>query len=575
MFKRYSFHHLIESFTDFAHASRQTEINPIRLHTITAAFLVGFTIIIFRLFDVALFGHNNNVSQAANIVYNPLHRNDILDRNGVLLATNLATASLYSNPKLISDPKEVVHKLLQIFPELNPKQLLTELSSQKSFVWIKRNLTPKEQYNVNNLGIPGLQFEKGEQRIYPHGNLLSHVLGFVGVDGKGLVGIEKYFDKELSSSDPSQAPTQLVLSIDSRVQNIVSEELGNAIKEFRAIGGVGVVADANNGEIIAAVSKPDFDPHNPTSASQEQLFNRFSLGLYEPGSTFKTYTIAMALDSNTVNLHDSYNIDSPIQMSRFNIGDYHAKGGWRSIPEIFMYSSNIGVAKIALLLGKQKQKQFLQAFGLLEPIEIELPEKGKPQYPSDSRWGDLSTVTLSYGHGITVTALHMVRATAAMVNGGNLLKLTLVKQADSNISASKVIQLTTSEQMRKLLRLVVSHGTGKKANVEGYIVGGKTGTAHKNKNGTYSQNSRLSSFISAFPINDPKYVVYIMLDEPKGTQATGGYATAGMTAAPVAGEVISRIAALYGIEAVDESAPEVATKVNIEEGELGDELNSF
>jgi cell division protein FtsI (penicillin-binding protein 3) len=212
---------------------------------------------------------------------------------------------------------------------------------------------------------------------------------------------------------------------------------------------------------------------------------------------------------------------------------------------------------------------------LLEPIEIELPEKGKPQYPSDSRWGDLSTVTLSYGHGITVTALHMVRATAAMVNGGNLLKLTLVKQADSNISASKVIQLTTSEQMRKLLRLVVSHGTGKKANVEGYIVGGKTGTAHKNKNGTYSQNSRLSSFISAFPINDPKYVVYIMLDEPKGTQATGGYATAGMTAAPVAGEVISRIAALYGIEAVDESAPEVATKVNIEEGELGDELNSF
>jgi cell division protein FtsI (penicillin-binding protein 3) len=537
--------------------STKMEVNPLRLQAIMASFAIGFLILAVRLFDVTFFQDHKNISTASSITYNTnMKRPEIVDRNGVLLAVNLTTASLYANPKIIIDPKEAATKLFEIFPDLDYKQLLEELHSTKSFIWIKRNLTPKEQFAVNSLGIPGLFFENSEKRFYTQGPLLSHILGFVGMDGKGLAGIEKYYDDNLIKNKDINLNEQVKLSIDVRIQSIVSEELMQAIEEFKAIGAIGIVLDAKNGEIVSSVSLPAFDPHNPGSATHDQLFNRFSLGLYEPGSTFKTFTMAMALDAGTITLKDVYNVDSPIKSARFKITDYHGKGGHLSIPEIFMYSSNIGTAKISLDLGKKKQQQFLKDFGLLDELTIEIPEKARPLYPSEKRWSDLSTMTISYGHGIAVTPLHIARAAAAMLNGGNLYNATFLKQSDDfKTKSTQVIKSETSSLMQKLYRLVVEYGTGKKANVDGYIVGGKTGTADKAAKGGYNRNSRLSSFIAAFPIHDPKYVVLVMIDEPKGNQSTGGYATAGMTAAPTSGRIISRIGPLLGLETFDESDP--------------------
>jgi cell division protein FtsI (penicillin-binding protein 3) len=541
-----------------------------RLHVVVIMFGLAFTILSLRVLSIAVMPEDHitkRVAASSDSTTLMVHRGNILDRNDTLLAVNLSTASLYANPKIILDPKEAADKLHRVFPELKYNQLLTDLSSSKNFIWIKRNLTPKEQYEVNNLGIPGLMFEKAEKRVYPHGTLLSHVLGFVGIDGKGLAGIEQYFDKELIG-DPESGklyPSSVQLSIDVRIQNILYEELDSAVQEFKAIGAVGVVADVKNGEILGSVSLPSFDPNTVSQANSEQMFNRFSLALNEPGSTAKTFTIAMALDNNITKLSDTYDVSSPIQAARFRIHDFKSKGDVLSVPEIFMYSSNIGTAKIGLQLGKNKQKHFLKSLGLMDPLSIELPEKASPMYPSDARWSDISTMTISYGHGIAVTPLHVVQAMIPIVNGGTFTPLTYVKRDSSAPVGHRVFKQSTSEQMRKLLRLTVERGSGKKANVEGYLVGGKTGTAEKiKKGGGYAKNNRVSSFIASFPIHDPKYIILVVLDEPKGNQSTGGWATAGVTAAPTTGKITSRIATLLGIPAVDENSPEVKQKLDID-----------
>lgn len=545
------------------------------------AFAFAFLVVAFRLCEVALFSDAAvTASRAASgdeVV--TFKRQDIVDRNGVLLAVNLSTASLYAIPKIIENPQEAAEKLHGVLPELNYKKLLADLSSKKNFLWIKRNLAPKEEYAVNNLGIPGLQFERGEKRVYPHGALLSHVLGYVGVDGKGLAGVEKQFNSELSATSADEfKPTQpLQLSIDVRVQNILHEELTKAFQEFRPIGGIALVADVHTGEVVAMTSLPDFDPHNPGKAKAEQLFNRATLGVYEMGSSFKTFTMAMGLDAEKISLRDSFDVNSPIKAARFSIGDYHAKGGTLSVPEIFMYSSNIGTAKIGLEVGGKIQREFLRKFGLLGPLDIELPEKALPMYPPESRWGDISTMTISYGHGIAVTPVHVVRAMIGLVNGGTMYPVTLRKHDESNPPKGvKIVSEDTSDKIRRLLRLVVEEGTGKKAAAPGYLVGGKTGTSEKlSGGGSYSKHSNLSSFVGAFPINNPHYVVLVILDEPKGTKATGGYSTGGMTAAPIVGQIVARMGPLYGMQPVDENAQEVRRDVQINYKPSGDKLASY
>ncbi|MFV9874920.1 MAG: peptidoglycan D,D-transpeptidase FtsI family protein [Rickettsiales endosymbiont of Dermacentor nuttalli] len=533
------------------------KICKIRFYIIISFFLLAFTVLSLRLIVITFTKHNvdklNHNSFAERIM-----RPDIMDRNGILLATNLSTASLYANPKDILDPEEAVTRLCKILPELNYKHLLSELSSKKSFIWIKRNLVPKTQYAINSLGIPGLYFEQGVKRVYTHGSLLSHLIGFVDIDGKGLTGLERYLDIWQNSHNKQFNDNVLSLSLDIRVQDIVTEELTAAMEDFKAIGAVGIISNVHTGEIIAAVSLPNFNPHNPGNASDNQRFNRFSLGLYEPGSTFKTYTIAMALDNSIITLKDLYNVSSPINIAKFNIKDYHPRQGWLSVPEIFMYSSNIGAAKISADVGKKRQQMFLKNLGLLDPLtELEIPEKATPLYPGDSKWGELSMMTIAYGHGIAVTPLHLVKAINTMVNGGYSTPLTVLKRSVEHTTRKRIIKESTSKQIRQLLRLVVEEGTGKKARVNGYVVGGKTGTAEKNKHGIYNKNSRLSSFIGAFPMHAPEFAILLMLDEPKGNQSTGGFATAGMVVAPVVAKIIERAGPLLGVEIIENNGSDL------------------
>lgn len=473
-------------------------------------------------------------------------RAEILDRNGVVLATNLVTASLYANPSVIRDHHMAAKKLAKVLPGQSAAQILEKLENHKSFVWIKRNLTPKEQYAVNALGIPGLNFVNEERRVYPYRELFAHLVGFVSVDNQGMAGVEKRLNNALSGTEIT-APEPVQLSIDIRVQGIVHEELSKAMEEFSAIGAVGVIADAKTGEIVSMVSLPDFDPHKPGKAPDEARFNRVTNGVYEMGSTFKAITLAMALDSGKVGLNDVIDASAPIRYAGFTIHDHHAKNRPLTVPEVFMYSSNIGTAKIAQMLGVKHHRQFLEHLGLMHPIDIGLPEMPRPLYPSAKNWSELSTLTISFGHGMSVSPAHMVQAVQAMVNDGMKVPLSVFKRAEEP-AGEQILNPETSYRMRQLLRLVVEKGTGSKSEVAGYWVGGKTGTAEKITAHGYSSNASLSSFIGAFPIQDPKYVVLVMLDEPKGTKQTFGYATGGWTAAPTVSRIVARVGPMLGVK---------------------------
>lgn len=540
--------------------SRTVEVSHNRLHIVIILFAIAFLVISLRVFDVSVISGENiaSVDMESEAVPEQISkRGDIVDRNGIILATSLATASVYANPKVMIDKPVALQKLIATFPDLDKNELKNKLNLEKNFVWIKRNLTPSEQYKVNALGIPGVYFQDEEKRIYPHKNLFAHELGFVNVDGVGTAGVEKQFNNFLikKSGDAEEADVPLVLSLDIRVQNIMREALLDSINTFKAKGGSGVVMDVTTGEVLAMVSLPDFDPNQPSGASQDELFNRVTYGVYEMGSTFKIFNSAMALDKGVVKMTDKYDVAMPLKIGGFSISDYHPKAPVLSFPEVFMYSSNIGSAKIALDAGANVQKSFLKKIGLLNELPIELPEKGTPLYPST--WSKISSMTVSYGHGIAVTPLHVVSATSSLINGGMLYPATLLKKENTEVFGERVVSAKTSDNVRKLLRLVVQYGTGNKAEVASYLVGGKTGSADKVVTGGYNRRAIISSFIGAFPMNKPKYVVFAMIDEPVGNKSTGGFATGGMIAAPVVNKVISRIGPMLNVAPVDENRYEI------------------
>lgn len=517
---------------------------------VAAAFLaVGV-----RLVDVTVFEQPEQLRTASQrTVAGPMQmsRAEIVDRNGVLLATSLGTASLYANPHKIPDAARAAQRLVEVLPERSVAELTALLASDRNFVWVERNLTPREQYEVNRLGIPGLDFQREERRVYPNGPLAAHVLGFTNIDNTGLAGIEQSFDESLKTRRDA-----LALSVDIRVQQVLRHELATQIEKFKAIGGGGLVLDARNGEIVAMVSLPDFDPNAPAGAGEEERFNRMTLGVYELGSVFKIFNHALALETGVATLGSRYDATRPIRVGRFTINDFHPEKRWLTLPEIFTHSSNIGSAKMALDAGGPAQKKFLSDLGLLRRTSIELPEQGAPMYPAT--WRDVNTMTISFGHGIAVSPLHMATAVAAVVNGGILHPPTLIRRRPGDaVPGTRVLSAETSQAMRGLLRLVVEDGTGRNAEAPGYIVGGKTGTAEKQVNGRYKRKALISSFVAAFPINKPRYVVLAMLDEPKGIKESFGYATGGWTAAPVVSRVIARAAPLLGIAPMDETAPEI------------------
>ncbi len=519
----------------------------------------AFFVVGVRLFDLAVFNETADLRRATSReIARPttMARADIVDRNGVLLATSLKTASLFADPRKIADPTDAAHRLVEILPDLSEEVVAARLGSGKSFVWLRRNLTPRQQFEINRLGIPGLDFEQEERRVYPHGRLAGHIVGFTNVDNVGLSGIEKSMDAAITGDNPP-----LRLSIDIRVQQILRQELAGQIEKFKAIGGGGIVLDVESGEVVAMVSLPDFDPNAAGQAADDTRFNRMTLGVYELGSVFKIFNHAIALETGVASFASSYDATKPIRVARFTISDFHPENRWLTVPEIFQHSSNIGSAKIALDIGAEDQRKYLGHLGLLRRSSIELPEQATPMYPS--RWREINTMTISFGHGIAVSPLHLTSAVAAVVNGGILRPATLIEHDARTTDGVQVFSAETSDRMRRLLRLVVETGTGRNADAKGYLVGGKTGTAEKQVNGSYKRNALISSFVGVYPITAPRFVVFAMLDEPKGIKESYGYATGGWTAAPVVRGVVARMAPLYGIAPLDETAPEIRHAINI------------
>lgn len=529
------------------------QISHNRLVVVMILFGIVFAVLSLRVFEVSII--TGGKVEARHKIFSPqkqFERTDIVDRNGVLLVSSLSTASLYANPQVVLDAKEAAHKLVKAFPDLEFDTVYHRLNSDKHFVWIKRDLPPEEQYIANSLGLPGLYFKDDETRIYPQGSLFSHLLGYVSTDGKGLSGVEKQFNKRLTQEFPREP---LKLAVDVRVQQAVHTALLKVKDEYEALGAVAVVMDVNTGELISLVSLPDFDPNHFSQTLSDHKFNRASFGVYEMGSTFKIFNTAMAIESGKISLDDAYDVGTPLRVARFSIRDFKPQKGKMTVPEIFMYSSNIGSAHMALELGAHYQRTFLQKLGLLDRMNVDLPETSEPLYPK--RWGKVSTMTISYGHGIAVSALHIINATATLVNGGLHHKMRILKQKDTDYTTSEqVVKKETSDAVRKVMRLAVQYGTGKNADAKGYLVGGKTGSADKVGGGDYSDGGVISSFVSAFPMNKPQYAVLVMVDEPKA-QSRWGYVTGGTVAAPVVKEIISNIAPILNVQPVNEHDYEI------------------
>ena len=542
------------------------ETGRTRLVLTGVMFAAAFAMIGLRLVDITLFKSGApHIADRAEAARPESARSDVVDRTGVLLATSLATASLYANPQVVLDAGKAAAKLSRVLPELDRAAVRTKLESDRSFVWLRRHLSPRQQYAVNRLGIPGLEFRRESRRIYPTGSLAAHVLGHTDIDNRGLAGIERGMDKTLRRS-----ATPLALAIDSRVQHVMEQELSRAVRSFRAVGAVGIVQDVNSGEILALVSLPTFDPNDPTDVDPEARFNRAALGVYEMGSTFKIFTIAMALDSGRASFASRFDATKPIRVSRYVIRDFYGKKRWLTVPEIFIYSSNIGAARMATDVGTERQRAFLAKLGLLRPAPIELGEVGTPLVPR--RWREINTMTIAFGHGLAISPVQMVTGVSAMVNGGIFHAPTLIKRpAERPAAGRRVISARTSDRMRRLMRLVVTHGTGARAETPGYLVGGKTGTAEKVVGRRYTAKAVISSFVGAFPMNAPRYVVFAMLDEPTGTRLTDGHATGGWVAAPVVGRVVARIGPMLGVQPVDADSPDIRRRmaVNIDPSPTG------
>ncbi len=472
-------------------------------------------------------------------------RAEITDRNGEIMAISLPTAALIADPRQIMDAAAVAHRLKSVLPQMDETVAAQRLAAaKKDFVYLARQITPRDEITINNLGIPGISFEPTEIRRYPLGRVAAQVLGGVDVDSNGVAGVERAFDKRLRAD-----PSPLRLSLDVRVQAVVRDELSKVMTEFQAIGACGIVMDVRTGEVLAMVSLPDYDANDFGSASADDRFNRAVTGMYEPGSTFKLQTAAMALDSGAAHIWDMFDAAHNIHVGRFTISDFEGKHRWLYLPEVLAYSSNLGAAHIALTVGAERQRAWLKQMGMFQRVGIQLPEAGLPIVPSAANWKEVTVMTVGFGHGIAISPLHVVRGTATVANGGLFVTPTILAAAAGAPAPDfpRIMQQGTSDTIRKLMRLVVTDGYGKPADVPGYFVGGKTGTAEKVGHGGYEKHTNVSAFMSVFPMNAPRYAVYMMLDSPHGNASTGGFSTAGAVSAPAAGRVIARIAPMLGL----------------------------
>ncbi len=518
------------------------------------AFTVVYAVIGARL---VMFGISSNSHAVHRVVSDDAiatARPDILDRNGEVLATDVRVPSLYAEPRRLIDVDEAVELLTADLPDVNANELRERLSSKRGFVWLKRDISAEQQREIYRQGLPGIGFLPENKRDYPNGSEVSHLLGRVDIDNQGIAGIEKWLDGQGLmalhmaglASDRLQTPVQLAL--DLRVQHALREELVAAQVKFHTIAAAGVVLNVRTGEIVAMVSEPDFDPNASLDPHDQKLINRLTTGVFEMGSTFKAFTVAMALDSGKATLKSTFDAHNPLHYGKFEIHDFEPMQRALTVPEIFTYSSNIGAAHIAMAMGIDAHKAFLKKMGQIDRLRTELPESARPIVPK--HWSELNTMTIAFGHGMAVAPLQAVMGVAALMNGGVLIPPTFLKRSEAEAQAlgTRVIKPETSMMMRYLMRLNVEKGTASKADVPGYYIGGKTGTADKVVFGRYSKTKVLTDFMAVLPADQPRYLLLIMLDEPQPLPETHGFKTSGWNAVPTGGAVVARIAPLLGIQ---------------------------
>lgn len=530
-----------------------------RIRWVIAALVIVFAVVMGRLIQLGTVVTDTTIEGRARDVITAT-RPALLDRNGLELGVDIRVPSLFAEPRRIIDVDEATEAILSVLPDLDRTWLRNRLTGDKGFVWVKRELSPAERDRIFALGIPGLDFVTESKRFYPSGTEAAHILGAVNIDNQGIAGIEKHMDGEdvalLQSLGLARgnelAPVNL--SIDLRVQHIMYEQLVDSLSRYKAVAAAGVMVDVRTGEVIAMVSLPDFDPNNPQSAfepvngKKDQRFNRVTSGIFELGSTFKTITLAGALDSGLVRLTDQFDARFGIRFGRFTIDDFHGKHRVLSLPEVYKYSSNIGTIRIMQQWGKDNFRAFLTKLGFDKRVPFELPEMRDPVLPV--KWPEIVAATASFGHGLSISPLHQVMAYASFVNDGCLLAPTLYRRSEAEAKqlCTQVISPHTSAQIRYLMRLNAIEGSGTRMNkaAAGYRAGGKTGTSEKVVNGAYASNLNLNVFSSAFPIENPRYAMVVIVDEPKRENEQSGD-TAGWNAGEVTGRIIQRAAPLLGV----------------------------
>ena len=545
-----------------------------RILVLGAVFFVAFSAIGIKMGVIA-----NSVPEEPTAVAtgNPIigQRSNIMDRNGRILATNLDTHSLYAQPQQMIDPELAAEKLTEIFPELDHERLLKDFTGSRKFLWIRRQISPEQMQAVHDIGEPGLLFGPREMRLYPNGPIAAHILGGAsygreGVDSAeviGVAGVERQFDTYLR--DPANEGAPLQLSLDLTVQAAVEEVLAGGMMLMNAKGAAAVLMDVHTGEILSMASLPDFDPNNRPRVltqgdqSDSPLFNRAVQGVYELGSTFKILAISQALDLGLVNPETMIDTQGPLRWGRFNINDFHSYGPQNSVTDVIVKSSNVGTARIALLIGPERQKAFLDSLGFLNPTGIEMPEAraGQPLIPR--QWSEISTMTISYGHGLSASPVHLAAAYASIANGGHRVIPTLIHSDQPRPLGPSVMRPETAQAAVSMMRQVVTRGTASFGEVPGYEVAGKTGTADKPRpTGGYYDDKVIATFASVFPASNPRYALVVTLDEPVETSGTEPRRTAGWTAVPVAAEMIRRVAPLLGIRPIIENPELVSVSLN-------------
>ena len=525
----------------------------LRMLAVAAGLALATLAVAGQLLRLGTVGFGDASMASAEPIYQSFSRPDIVDRDGRIIATDVAANSLFADPALVFDRDEVAEKLSRALPGIDAEELRAQLADRnRRFVWIRRGLAPIEAQRVHDLGLPGLAFRRELKRVYPSGSLLGHIVGQVNPDNRGISGIEHFIDESGAAEPVHGAVTSSAqpvrLSVDLGVQHAVLDELTKAVARYRATGAAGLVMDVSSGEIVAAASWPPIDPNVPGSIPDKDKPDRLQGGVYELGSMFKALTIAMSLDDGLATLDKVYDVTRPLTFGRFEITDLHSLGRPLSVRDIFIHSSNVGAAMMAMEAGNSRQLVFLARMGLTEPIRTEAGPVAPPLLPQ--RWGNVETATIAFGHGIAVAPLQFTAVMASLVNGGHRVTPTfLARPVGSDSPGEVVIKPATSAAIRELMRLNVTmaHGTGRRAEVEGYRVGGKTGTAEMPGKGGYKEKSVISSFVSALPMDHPRYIMLVSLFEPQPEEGKSHGITAGLNAAPVTAAIVERVAPILGV----------------------------